>query len=243
MPIYTRRGDTGETGLAGGQRVKKDSSVIIFLGTLDELNASIGVAKTFMKIWPDKQNSEQRASLSGVLKQIQNELFYLGSMVAGAKIEPLPLKQRTLYWEQVIDGIDVQLPPLRNFILPGGSRVAALLHVARGVCRRTERVAVALSRRKPIQLYLDAVQYLNRLSDLLFILARLVNKLRNARETIWTPSGPSLQTFSSPADLPLDPTSGPKNGGPLSSSPETAITINEDTIMFEEHDALSERWE
>lgn len=188
MSIYkktTRHGDKGETILANGRVLKKDDAIVEFMGALDELNAAIAVARTFTKVWPEKQSRQQTANLAGILKQIQHELFHMNALVAGEKVPEMPLKQKTAYWEVVIDGMDIQLEPLKKHILPGGSRVSTLLHMSRATCRKAERIATTLSNQEGLEMYYDMLQYLNRLSDLLFILARLVNKLRNAQEMVW----------------------------------------------------------
>lgn len=181
MKIYTKTGDKGETSLFGGQRVWKDDLRINAYGTIDELNSLIGTVVYEIK------NEEQKE----VLKSIQNDLFTLGSDLAA----PIDKENKTftiprvdekfaLRLEELIDLYDKQLPELRNFILPGGSKVAALLHVARSVCRRAERETVALS--KQVEIGSHIVKYLNRLSDLLFVLARYDNHTSGTPEQIWT---------------------------------------------------------
>ncbi|MFH0989128.1 MAG: cob(I)yrinic acid a,c-diamide adenosyltransferase [bacterium] len=180
MKIYTKTGDQGETSLFGGDRVGKDVLRIETYGTVDELNSMIGVARSF------KPPSE----LETILQLLQNDLFVLGSDLATPLDEdraqvPRINKQHIVELESIIDRIDGQLAPLKAFILPGGSAVAAHLHTARTVCRRAERLTVRLM--KEVKIGDAALVYLNRLSDLLFVLARYANKLDSTNETIWNP--------------------------------------------------------
>ena len=175
MKIYTKTGDTGETGLFGGPRVPKDDPRIEAYGTIDELNAILGVARA----------ERPRADFDEVLNRIQHDLFALGAELA----TPDPaakgidaIKAEHIAWqEEQIDQFEEQLEPLTQFILPGGTRAAALLHAARCVCRRAERHIVSLSRHASINPQLIA--YVNRLSDLLFVLARAVNRAAGTRRT------------------------------------------------------------
>jgi cob(I)alamin adenosyltransferase len=183
MKIYTKTGDKGETGLFGGERVSKDSLRIAAYGTIDELNSFIGLAITEVKDASIKEN----------LLKIQNLLFVVGSDLAtpeGEKTNKLNI-QRTptsyyIYIEKLIDEYDAQLEELRNFILPGGSKSAALLHVCRTVCRRAEREVVAL--KNSVTIGENILIFLNRLSDLLFVLSRFENKVSNHPDTIWNPN-------------------------------------------------------
>jgi len=182
MKIYTKTGDKGETGLFGGERVSKDSLRISAYGTIDELNAFIGYALTEVKDESVKNN----------LIKIQNYLFTIGSDLATPDIEKNKKLniQRTpeSYYEEIeemIDHYDSQLDELRNFILPGGSKSASLLHICRTVCRRAEREIVAL--KKSVTIGDNIVIFLNRLSDLFFVLSRFENKVSNHPDTIWNP--------------------------------------------------------
>ena len=181
MKIYTRTGDTGETGLFGGTRVPKDNVRVDAYGTVDELNATIG--------WAVAQVSD--AEIRGRLALLQHDLFSLGSNLATPpvqergkkpKLPPMPT-QRVEEMEAWIDAADTELPALRAFVLPGGCPGAAALHVARTVCRRAERAVVRLSGTKGSEAELLA--YLNRLSDLLFTLARLENHRNGAGDIEW----------------------------------------------------------
>jgi cob(I)alamin adenosyltransferase len=178
MKIYTRTGDAGETGLPGGGRVPKDAAVTEVCGTVDELNTVLGLARAAGL--PD--------DVDRLLDRIQSQLFDLGAEVArlGAETNSAcridAAQVRGL--EEAIDRFDAELPPLRNFILPGGTHAAAQLHFARAVCRRAERWLVGLRRETP-ELSAEILVYLNRLSDLLFVLARLVNARAGQTETIW----------------------------------------------------------
>jgi len=182
MKIYTRTGDKGETGLPGGARVPKDAAVTEVCGTVDELNTILGLARAARL--PD--------DVDRTLDRIQGQLFDLGGEVArlgvetdsGCRIDPADVREL----EGAIDHFSAELPPLRNFILPGGRPAAADLHFARAVCRRAERSLVSLLRQSP-QLSAETLVYLNRLGDLLFVLARLVNARAERPETIWQGPG------------------------------------------------------
>lgn len=177
--VYTRQGDAGTTRLGGGQTVPKDAKRIEAYGTVDELNSQIGVALA----------AGVDPSLAGELGRIQNELFHLGADLCvleedkartpGPRIEP----KHVYALEQLIDRINADLDPLENFLLPGGTQGAALLHVARAVCRRAERLAVALAREEAVGPFV--VKYLNRLSDALFVMARHENRRRGVAEPLW----------------------------------------------------------
>jgi len=178
MKIYTKTGDTGETSLFGGLRVRKSDARVAAYGDVDELNAHLGVARA---IGAD-------AEIDGALLQLQRDLFALGAQLAdpGEKIASHVSKAilrdgDVVRLEELIDKLEAGLPPLRKFILAGGSGCGATLHVARAVCRRAERGMVALEPAvDPVLL-----KYINRLSDLLFVLARTVNHRAGAVETPW----------------------------------------------------------
>jgi cob(I)alamin adenosyltransferase len=182
--IYTKRGDSGETSLAGGQRVPKDSLRIEAYGTVDELGAAIGVVSMSC-------NDPAVAPLAAIIRRVQHELFNLGSILATkpedvhpkqARITPTEIAQL----EREIDAMNEDLPPLRSFVLPGGTRLNAELHVARTVCRRAERLLVALAREESIPP--ETIQYLNRLSDALFVWSRWANFVLNVPEVLWDPN-------------------------------------------------------
>lgn len=180
MKIYTKTGDKGETSLFGGKRVQKDSLRIEAYGTVDELNSIIGVCRS---LTPPKQ-------IDTILEKIQNDLFTLGADLATPQDSQSKAIKRTqasdiLRLEQHIDAIEPKLEPLKSFILPGGSHLAAMLHYARTVCRRAERAVVQLSRTE--QIGDQPIIYLNRLSDLLFVLARWTNVLSDNSEVKWNP--------------------------------------------------------
>jgi cob(I)alamin adenosyltransferase len=180
MKIYTKTGDNGETSLFGGERVAKDSLRIETYGTVDELNSFIGLAITELK------SDEVRVTL----EKIQNQLFILGSDLATPdteenkklKIERVP-ESFYINAENEIDNFTIKLEELNNFILPGGSKAAALLHVCRTVCRRAERKAVALN--KAVKISKNIVIFLNRLSDLFFVMARYENKVAGLTDIRW----------------------------------------------------------
>ena len=179
--IYPRRGDTGTTGLGGGQRVAKDSLRVQAYGAVDELNATLGVALA--------QGVCDR--LAQELPAIQNELFDLGSDLCFLEEDkakhPLPQieERHVTHLEQLIDEMTAAVGPLANFILPGGSPGSAQLHVARTVCRRAERTVATLAREEGVGAFVLA--YLNRLSDALFVMARYENYARGVAEPLWRP--------------------------------------------------------
>jgi cob(I)alamin adenosyltransferase len=172
--IYTRTGDAGETGLGDGSRVPKDSARVAALGEIDELNSCIGLLLA----------EELREAVRAALVEVQHDLFDLGadvsvpgrSTMTDAQVERL---------EKQLDQFNAGLQPLKEFILPGGTRAAALAHFARTVCRRAERALVALGRKEPVA---DAGRvYLNRLSDLLFVLGRVLNRAGGRGDVLWQP--------------------------------------------------------
>jgi cob(I)alamin adenosyltransferase len=177
--VYTRTGDDGTTGLGGGQRVPKDSTRIAAYGTVDELNSHIGSALA----------AGLNDAIAGPLRAIQNELFHLGSDLCVLEEDkakmPVPRieERHVAALEALMDRLTDELPPLENFVLPGGSPGAAALHVARTVCRRAERLVVALSRKEAVGPF--ALRYLNRLSDALFVMARHENRRRGLPDVLW----------------------------------------------------------
>jgi cob(I)alamin adenosyltransferase len=175
--IYTRTGDKGETGLTGGARVSKDARRVRAYGDIDELNSVLGLARAGSK-------DEEIAS---TLEMVQRDLFTVGADLASPKQEghdvPRIGKDMVMRLERTIDTFQERLPILKVFILPGGGETAALLHFARSVARRAERNIVALSETEPISE--DMVPYVNRLSDLLFVMARFSNQLEGRKETEW----------------------------------------------------------
>ena len=182
--VYTRRGDDGETSLVGGQRVPKDDARIECYGTVDELNAFVGMAR---------QSAEEASlrTLAAILKKVQHELFNLGSILATRPEDVHPRQPRvtTLEIEWLELEMDAQLgrlPELRSFVLPGGSRLNAELHVCRTVCRRAERLCVALARQEPLDG--DTIKYLNRLSDAFFVWSRAASRQMGKPETLWQPN-------------------------------------------------------
>jgi len=183
--IYTRTGDSGDTALVGGQRVPKDNLRIEVYGTVDELNAFIGAARITAESLPAV------GELAVILKRIQHELFNLGSILATLPANVHPKQPRITdaeitQLEQEIDKANAVLAPLRSFVLPGGSRIDAELHICRTVCRRAERLLVSLARVENVPD--DAVRYLNRLSDAFFVWSRWSNHALGASETLWSPN-------------------------------------------------------
>jgi cob(I)alamin adenosyltransferase len=181
--IYTKTGDRGETHLAGGQRVAKDSLRIECYGTVDELNAFVGMACFSAE--------EHIRELAGVLRRVQHELFNLGSVLATLPKDVHPKQARITgaeieQLEKEIDRMNADLTPLRSFVLPGGSRLNTELHACRTICRRAERLAVSLAREEETPP--EAVQYLNRLSDAFFVWSRWANHKLGVPEVLWEPN-------------------------------------------------------
>ncbi len=187
--VYTRQGDHGETALAGGQRVAKDSPRITAYGTVDELNAFLGSARATVA---EATASEPRlAVLAAILLRVQHELFNLGSILATLPADVHPKQARVTeaevaQLEKEMDRMNEDLPPLRSFVLPGGSRLNAELHIARTVCRRAERALVTMARTEEAPA--ETVRYLNRLRDALFVWSRWASHVTGARETLWEPN-------------------------------------------------------
>jgi cob(I)alamin adenosyltransferase len=178
MPIYTRFGDKGRTKLADGRTVLKSDPRVEAYGSVDELNAVIGLAIAFSDL-PELKDS---------LRKVQRDLFLVGAGLsakgarAGPKSRPLsPFRVGEL--EAEIDGMWSQLPPLQHFIIPGGSKIASILHLARTVCRRAERDIIALSQKEPVDQ--GIITYMNRVGDLLFAHARYINYRKKVPEAIW----------------------------------------------------------
>ena len=171
--IYTRTGDEGETGLAGGTRVAKDSALICAIGDVDELNSLLGLLACKVQV-----------DIALDIRVIQDELFNLGGELSSSQVL---VKQESVDWlEKKLDLLNNDLPSLKEFILPGGGEAASLCHLARSVCRRAERQMVAANREQVINPELLA--YINRLSDLLFVLARAIAKQMNEDEVYWQSS-------------------------------------------------------
>ncbi len=173
MSIYTKNGDAGETDLYGGKRVRKSVDAVEVLGEFDELNAFLGLSRLLLK----KSDAVR-------ISQIQNDLFLLGSVVAGVKLSQPAVQyliKQVDKMETEIDSLEGKTPKLKNFILPNGCESSARLHLARAICRRCERSLVSLGE------YMDLVPYLNRLSDYLFVLARYENARRGVKDELATP--------------------------------------------------------
>jgi cob(I)alamin adenosyltransferase len=181
-------GDSGQTGLAGGQRVPKHDLRIEAFGTVDELNSFVGLAR---------ESAEKLPELSAILLRVQHELFNLGAILATLPEDIHPKQARitaaeTEQLEREIDRMNEGLPPLRSFVLPGGSRLNAELHVCRTICRRAERILVELSSHAAVD---EAnLKYLNRLSDALFVWSRWASHQTGAAEILWDPNSASSQT-------------------------------------------------
>jgi cob(I)alamin adenosyltransferase len=183
LRIYTRTGDEGETGLFGGGRVEKHHPRVEAYGEVDELNAALGLARSI----------EMIPRVDEVLVPVQRDLFAIGALLATPDREKMQQQlakariddERIAQLERAIDAGEQELEPLKSFIIPGGTPKAAALHVARTVCRRAERRVVALRAEHEADLPQLVVKYLNRLSDLLFVLARVANRRAGAGEVTW----------------------------------------------------------
>ena len=192
MKIYTKTGDKGLTGLIDGKRIPKSDIRIIAYGSIDELNSNIGLSISVL----NSKNRDLFSDLIDLLVKVQNDLFIIGSDLADPTYfleeechTPRVQQNMALYLECVIDKFETELPPIKFFILPGGSIESSLLHISRSIARRAETTVTALSKSQTIN---PAIMiYLNRLSDMLFVAARLVNKRVGARDVPWR----SLQKY------------------------------------------------
>ena len=177
MRIYTKTGDKGKTGLLSGDRVAKDNIRIQAYGTVDECNAVLGIVRTY----------DIGEELDSMLEYIQNRMFVVGSDLATPGDKKITIERidrdATGQLEEWIDRMENSLTPLKQFILPGGTRGASFLHLARTVCRRAERMVVGLARQEQINPF--NLQYLNRLSDLLFVMGRFENRQKGIDEPLW----------------------------------------------------------
>ncbi len=187
MKIYTRSGDRGETALFGGGRVMKDNDRIEAYGTTDELTAYLGWIRS----------CTPHRDLEEILREAQKALFDIGAHLAtppealkACAVLPPLRPERVAELEAAIDKLEGELEPLTSFILPGGTEESALFHVARSVCRRAERVVVAMRIDEMLPLPEPGLAYLNRLSDLLFVMARVVNRRAGAADELWIPERP-----------------------------------------------------
>jgi len=187
--IYTRQGDKGETALAGGQRVPKDAPRIEAYGTVDELSAFVGLACVSCEENADR--FPRLGELRTTLRRVQHELFNLGSILATLPADVHPKQARiteadVTQLEHEMDQMNLDLEPLRSFVLPGGTRLNAELHAARTVCRRAERLLVGAARDEAFPA--EGIRYLNRLSDALFVMSRWVNHVMGVAEVLWDPN-------------------------------------------------------
>jgi cob(I)alamin adenosyltransferase len=181
VKIYTKTGDNGTTGLLGAGRVSKDDPRIDSYGTVDELNAMLGLARACGGL-----DSE----LDALLAKVQDDLFAVGAALAdpnpSGKFRCTVTEAHSTRLEAEIDRLEAELPPLTQFILPGGSQAAARIHLARTICRRAERLVVHLAHQPGVDVPVHLLAYLNRLSDFLFVLARAVNNRAGVADTPWT---------------------------------------------------------
>jgi cob(I)alamin adenosyltransferase len=192
--IYTKGGDKGQTSLVGGQRVAKDSLRIECYGTVDELNSFIGMACATAE--EAVAAHPGLAPMISILRRVQHELFNLGSILATLPADVHPKQPRVTendvkQLEHEIDAANEELPALRSFVLPGGSRLNAELHACRTICRRAERICVGLARQEETPE--AAIRYLNRLSDALFVWSRWVNHILGLPEVLWSPNKAASQ--------------------------------------------------
>jgi cob(I)alamin adenosyltransferase len=180
MKLYTRTGDDGSTGLFGGKRVSKDAPRVDAYGTVDELNSALGLAAAACPF----------DELTQIIARLQPELFEIGSNLctpAGSHNKHIPpiTPAHIEAMEKAIDAVCAPLPPMKHFVLPGGTELASRLHMARCICRRAERLIVALGRDEPLDPLV--VTYMNRLSDLLFAMSRRANQLAGVEDVPWIP--------------------------------------------------------
>ena len=178
MKIYTKTGDGGNTGLQGDFRIAKSHPRIMAYGTVDEANATIGIVLT----------NTLDDDITEILSQIQNDLFVLGSDLSNQNLNDLKNRisiKNVETLEETIDKFESELPPITNFILPGGNIAAAQIHQVRTIVRRAETLVVKLSDKDEINS--NCIKYLNRLSDLMFVMGRLINKRNNVEDIIWKP--------------------------------------------------------
>lgn len=192
--VYTRRGDEGTTSLASGQRVPKNDPRIEAYGTVDELNSFVGLAR---------ESARELPELARILLRVQHELFNLGAILATMPKDVHPKQARITaaeseQLEREIDRMNAELAPLRSFVLPGGSRLNAELHVCRTICRRAERLAVGLGAQSHVDA--EALTYLNRLGDAFFVWSRWASHRAGTPETLWEPNQAASQV--SPQALP-----------------------------------------
>lgn len=174
MPIYTKTGDDGTTAVYGGKRIAKSDPQVEAYGSIDELNSVLGLIISYCS---------KKDRMRTFFRLVQEDLMSIGSVLAGWNSEMGPLEKRVREMEEYMDRFGTKLPALTHFILPGGSTVGAQVHVARTVCRRTERTIVRLT--KAHKHYAIIVKYVNRLSDLLFVYARVINKKAHIKELPW----------------------------------------------------------
>lgn len=180
MAIYTKTGDRGKTSLFSGKRVYKDDLRVETYGTLDELNSAIGLSLSYL----NKSNLKSKYIIR-TLTSVQTTLFYIGSYFADLPdtVNDIDFNTELLKFEKSIDKVMAEMPKFTNFVLPGGGRAGASLHVARTIARRLERLTVKLDRKQKVDP--QVIKYINRLSDLLFAMARYANYIEGEKETIW----------------------------------------------------------
>jgi cob(I)alamin adenosyltransferase len=182
--VYTKAGDHGQTRLVGGRLIAKEDLRLESYGTIDELNSIVGLARVYCR----KNSAPTAQEMDRLLTRIQHQLFDLGSELATHPEDvypqmPLVQGKEIQEMEEFMDLWTAELPPLKSFILPGGGEISAFLHLARTTCRRAERIVVALSKKEPLRP--EVLQYLNRLSDLFFVMVRKISKDLGESEELW----------------------------------------------------------
>lgn len=219
MKIYTKTGDKGETGLYGGKRIRKDDQRIAAYGDVDETNAAIGIARSYIEEG-SSGSREVLAFIDSSLESVQNKLFAIGAVLAGSEDPNFSVKDTDIeYLEKCIDHIDELVQPIKAFILPFGTDLSARLHLARTVARRAERSIVSLSADETVDP--NVLAYANRLSDFLFTLARFANKAQSIPDTLWkkdyqpkiVPSGQTKLEQRQEGHLQERPAISPKPAG------------------------------
>ena len=176
VKVYTRTGDKGETSLYGGKRVEKHNLQVVAYGTVDEVNSALGVIIAHL---------EKKSTIHTFLTTVQGDLFTIGSHLSGSNQDVESIGARIAEMEKFIDSLDKDLLPLKNFILPGGTKEASFAHIARSVCRRAEREVIRLSKEEKSVVDKRVIMYLNRFSDVLFVIARFLNRKSGLPDVVW----------------------------------------------------------
>ena len=220
MKLYTKTGDKGETGLFGGKRVRKDNPKVEAYGTIDETNAAIGMARSYIHEGCSGSR-EALTYIDSALEAVQNKLFAIGAQLSGSDDPAYAVRDSDVeFLEKCIDHIDETVPPIRNFILPFGTDLSAKLHFARTVSRRAERMIVQLATSENVDPNL--LIYSNRLSDFLFSLARYANKAQDVPDSLWKKEHHAQIPIS-----PQRPAEGQQGDGSQEEAPSTTALVAE----------------